>query len=72
MNDKQPDFNDTARHAFIDNLSPGDQVRWEDPDSGLCSGLRTIASIMDDPHERTEGTVVEFSDGSQCFLRECE
>lgn len=31
--------------SAVKALRPGDQVKWNDPDRGLCSRIITIASI---------------------------
>lgn len=49
-------------------LLPGDEVFWNDPDEGICSGVYTIVSIIQEGDicviRNSEGSVVE------CFLNE--
>jgi hypothetical protein len=52
----------------VKKLSTGDEVYWNDPDSGTCSRVYKIQSIA------VEGTIVVIQDvdGSvlECFSRE--
>ncbi len=50
-------------------LQPGDQVKWTDPDNGLCSRILTIQHIQYRP-----GGVVQITDSFggyvEAYLRE--
>lgn len=52
----------------VAELHSGDQVKWNDPDNGLCSRIVTIGSI------EVNGTVVHITsiegDELECFARE--
>ena len=49
-------------------LRPGDHVRWNDPDEGVCSRNMTLASIF------VSGDVVQITDTDgdylECFAEE--
>jgi hypothetical protein len=40
-----PDWDTDVPENWRDNLTPGDEVMWNDPDEGKCSGAYTITDI---------------------------
>ena len=52
----------------IKKLLPGDEITWNDPDDGICSGTYTINTIK----IKNDIVCIDTTDGSyiECFARE--
>ena len=54
--------------AEVNNLHPGDEVYWNDPDAGICSDHYVITMI------ETRGEVIRIMDTKgrvlECFAKE--
>lgn len=66
---------DAAQSRFPYNLRAGDEVRWNDPDGGICSRTDRIQLIQYEEcevGELPETATITWPDGScvECFLTE--
>lgn len=41
-----PDWSGPADKSLLEGLAPGDEVTWNDPDEGKCSGVYKIVDIV--------------------------
>lgn len=59
---------DTSRISWLEDLSRGDRVQWNDPDQGLCSGRATVTCINSDSgYIENAETIIDLlkDDGSE-------
>lgn len=54
------------------NYSEGDEVFWEDPDDGACSGVYTVIGYITDEFSGAGVYVLENGQGSQTQAFEWE
>jgi hypothetical protein len=52
-------------NAWYATLAPGDEVKWNDPDNGVCSGFFLVeeALTFDDGSPITPYTIVKLTGG---------
>jgi hypothetical protein len=58
----------------VKDLKPGDEVKWNDPDRGICSAIIVIAHIEIDGEEDDSIVRLTGKDGSylECYAHELE